>query len=366
MRLAFTSIHINAQGQHTYVEGSLFSLPPELCDQFRMSRYLELKNLGWSKSEFGYMAYMVEDGAGNRLIIPGLYLTDGARPAKKIHGYKPQFSAGQIENYVKSYLSLQDDARRSSEYELTALVHDLRHLSSSIYHSAVEAENASRSHNWSKTADGIKTIIASQTMLKVRIDYLDFSNSVDRFDEAERIPVYSRVDKVIRCFKAAANDKNIFIDLAGESYRLASGPNILDIAPYTLIENAIKYSPNNKTILVSVADRQEDTIVSITSVGPKIKEGEVDKIFDPHFRGEHAVKVRSTGTGQGLSVARRVIEAFNGDVSVSQAEETEFIGEIPYSEITFLFRVPTSGEDERRRQKFAQTKRRRKVRHALR
>lgn len=239
MMLAFPSLFVDVRGEHEYRNGALFSLPPELSDSYRIGRYLALNGVGWFRSEFGYMALVREDGAGNKFIIPGLHLTDSPPPTKKISGYKPIFTKAQVDRYLSRHLSWESEIRKKSEDELTALVHDLRHLSGSIYHSALQAEEAARANNRPKLLDDIKTVIASQTMLKVRIDYLDFANSVDRFEDIDRIPVFSRVDKVIRCFRASARHKGIEIYLSGESYRLAEGPNILDIVPYTIIENAI-------------------------------------------------------------------------------------------------------------------------------
>ena len=198
MILSFPSILIDHNGNHETREGSLFSLPAELSDPFRINQYIKLKEPGWAKSEFGYMALVQYDSIGQRYILPGLYLTDGIPPNKKISGYRPMFSKRNVEEYHSKHLSWEDDVRKKSEAELTALVHDLRHLSGSIYHSAIETETAVRAKDWPKSMESLKTVIASQTMLRVRIDYLDFSNSVDRFDDIDNIPVFSRVDKVIR------------------------------------------------------------------------------------------------------------------------------------------------------------------------
>jgi hypothetical protein len=218
--LALSSIILRPQGNYEVHNGTLFSLPAELCDKFRIQQYLKISTLGWTRSEFGYMALVKLDDQGNKYIIPGLYLEDCSPPHKKIYGYKPQLTKKQVEQYLDHHFERLVDIRNSSEGELTALVHDLRHLSSSIYHSALEAEVAAKGKNWQNSQELIRTIIASQTMLKVRIDYLDFSNSVDRFDESEKIPVYSRVDKVIRCFRADARHKKININIVGRSYRL--------------------------------------------------------------------------------------------------------------------------------------------------
>ncbi|MBT3139688.1 HAMP domain-containing histidine kinase [Ruegeria litorea] len=355
--LAFSSIIIDPQGNYQFHDGTIFSLPPELCDTFRIQRYLKLEKLGWSKSEFGYMTLVKVDSRGNRYIIPGLYLENSDRPTKKFYGYKPQLSKAQVEQYLDHHLERLVEARNASEGELTALVHDLRHLSSSIYHSALEAEDAARAKSWNDTRDLVRTIIASQTMLKVRIDYLDFSNSVDRFDDIEKIPVYSRVDKVIRCFRADARHKDVEITLTGRSYRLAEGPNILDIAPYTLIENAIKYAPNNSEITVNVEDTEEDTKVSVNSKGPAFGSGDETKIFEKGFRGSNATLIRANGTGLGLYVAREVVETFNGEMHAEQSETLEMIGGIPFASTTFHFRLPTAGEDMVRKQKYERLQR---------
>ncbi|WP_299636333.1 HAMP domain-containing sensor histidine kinase [uncultured Ruegeria sp.] len=357
--LAFSSIIVSPHGDAKFHDGTIFKLPPELCDNFRVQQYLKIEKLGWSKSEFGYMTLVKVDGRGTKYIIPGLYLEDGSQPTKKFHGYKPQVSSSQVEQYLEHHFERLSDVREASEGELTALVHDLRHLSSSIYHSALEAENAAKANALRETRDLIKTVIASQTMLKVRIDYLDFSNSVDRFDDVEKIPVYSRVDKVIRCFKADARHKKIEIGLSGSSYRLAEGPNILDIVPYTLIENAIKYSPENSEIVVRVRDTDVETEVSVTSIGPSFAAGEEAKIFEKGYRGRYAKDIRLNGTGLGLSVASEVIATFNGRLTVEQSSEDHLIDGIPFASTTFHFSLPTAGEDRARKQKYEKLSRRR-------
>lgn len=354
--LAFSSIIVSPHGEPKFHDGTIFKLPPELCDKFRIQQYLKTDGIGWSRSEFGYMTLVQVDGQGTKYIIPGLYLEDGGQPSKKFHGYKPIISKSQVEQYLNHHFERLSNVRDASEGELTALVHDLRHLSSSIYHSAIEAD---RANSLQETKELIKTVIASQTMLKVRIDYLDFSNSVDRFDEIEEIPVYSRVDKVIRCFRADARHKKIEINLSGSSYRLAEGPNILDIVPYTLIENAIKYSPENAEITVRVQDTDTETEVSVTSIGPIFADGEEAKIFERGFRGRNAKNLRQNGTGLGLSVASEVIATFSGSLSVKQLNEDRVIDGVPYASTTFHFNLPTAGEDRARKKKYEKLKRRR-------
>jgi signal transduction histidine kinase len=147
---------------------------------------------------------------------------------------------------------------------------------------------------------------------------------------------------------------------------LAEGPNILDIAPYTLIENAIKYSPENAEIIVRVQDTDAETEVSVTSMGPIFADGEEAKIFDRGFRGRNAKNLRQNGTGLGLSVASEVIATFSGSLSVVQSNEDRMIDGVPYASTTFHFSLPTAGEDGARKQKYEMLTRRRAGRRSTR
>ena len=352
MFLSFSHLFVDVRGNAEFRKGALFALPPELTDNFRLGKYRQLKGPGWHKSEFGYDAYVLDDELGNRFTIPGLYLLDGSHPTKKFIGYKPAFTRAQVESYLRQHIENEAEIRKKSELELTALVHDLRHLSTSIYHSALEAQKAVQQNDRGQSLEDIETVIASQTMLRVRIDYLDFVNSVDRFGDEERIPVFSRVDKVIRCFRASARHRRIDIRLDGESYRLAKGPNILDIVPYTLIENAIKYAPERTSITVVVSDTSSSTNVSVRSLGPLLLDGEYQSIFRRGIRGDNAVRYSSSGTGLGLAVANSVVDLFGGSIGVQQTGDPVVVNGISFVQTDFSFSVPTSGEDAQRKAKF--------------
>lgn len=344
--LAYFSLIQEVDGAFTISQGSLFKLPPELCDQFRVRQYQSVSQDGWHQSEFGYLLYRKTDELGRAFILPGLFLEDGPKPKKKFYGYKAQNTKLMIEEYLRQHMSRSRDQRILAEESTTALVHDLRHLSSAIYHSAEQAQRARINKDNAELADSLKTIVATQTMLKARIDYLDYTTGVDRFETVEKIPVYSRVDKVVKCFRATAKDKAVAIELSGQSFRFTKGPNILDIVPYTLVDNAIKYSPPHYCVEVRVYDLDGRTVVSISSIGPTVHGDEQEKIFEVGFRGKSALEVRPSGTGIGLSVAKEIVEKFSGEIDVKQDGEPIDYKGVEYRNTTFTFSVPSSGEDK--------------------
>jgi two-component system, OmpR family, sensor histidine kinase KdpD len=82
-----------------------------------------------------------------------------------------------------------------------------------------------------------------------------------------------------------------------------------------LLENAAKYSPSGRPIIVS-AERRADTVaVSIADRGVGIEPMEQDLIFDKFYRGQ-SQRYRVSGTGMGLAICRAIVEAHHGTISV--------------------------------------------------
>jgi signal transduction histidine kinase len=100
-----------------------------------------------------------------------------------------------------------------------------------------------------------------------------------------------------------------------------------------LIANAAKYGKEGGWIGVfaSMREMPEPGIeIRIADHGPGIPPEEVTQIFDPFFRGKKAVAGQVHGTGLGLSLARRIIEAHDGTISVrSNSEGAEFVITLP-------------------------------------
>jgi len=85
-------------------------------------------------------------------------------------------------------------------------------------------------------------------------------------------------------------------------------PRLTSIALAHLLENAAHYSPADGTIDVRGWTDAEGVRLSVTDQGPGISSAELDKLFDPFFRGQ-AARQLAAGTGMGLSIARGLLAA---------------------------------------------------------
>jgi two-component system sensor histidine kinase CiaH len=98
-----------------------------------------------------------------------------------------------------------------------------------------------------------------------------------------------------------------------------------------LFDNAIKYSQNKSKIIVTSKVLRNTVSVSVADEGMGIAAKDLEFIFDRFYRAD---KSRSEdGYGLGLAIAKRIIEAHNGTISVASEEKngTTFTMTFPQS-----------------------------------
>ena len=130
----------------------------------------------------------------------------------------------------------------------------------------------------------------------------------------------NRLDEIVltqtsRLSKLAAL-KNITLRINFDSFENATDdalsvlcdPDLLGVLFYNLIENGIKYSPENSTILISGINEEGSISVIVSDEGTGINEIEINKIFDRFFRIEGSSK-RAMGSGLGLAICKVVADS---------------------------------------------------------
>ncbi len=89
-----------------------------------------------------------------------------------------------------------------------------------------------------------------------------------------------------------------------------------------LIENGIKYAPENTTINIQAELIEEFIVVKIIDEGPGIAAADKDRIFERFFKlDENAVGNGSSGLG--LALCRSLVRNFNGDIWVESPADAD-------------------------------------------
>ncbi|MGO8919017.1 MAG: ATP-binding protein [Stellaceae bacterium] len=101
--------------------------------------------------------------------------------------------------------------------------------------------------------------------------------------------------------------------LGTESLPLRCRPRALDRALRNIAENAVKFG--GAAVVTLDGGAAEAVIIRIEDDGPGIPETEMARVFEPFYRADPARDIDS-GVGLGLSIARAIIRAHDGDIAL--------------------------------------------------
>lgn len=83
---------------------------------------------------------------------------------------------------------------------------------------------------------------------------------------------------------------------------------------YNLLDNSARYSAPDTPINVTVVLRTDEALVEVADRGAGIPASELERVFEPFWRGRSAVASQARGTGLGLAVSRAIVEAQGGRI----------------------------------------------------
>lgn len=147
---------------------------------------------------------------------------------------------------------------------------------------------------------------------------------------AEHIPVISLIEESVAEARKHFGSIHLAVELNPEDLTVFGDRSLLRALLTQLVDNAGKYGQAGKPVTINAAQHSGGILISVHNFGLPIAPEEQEHIFERFFRASGSGQLAS-GTGIGLSIARRAAQAHGGDVWVtSSAEEgTTFYASIP-------------------------------------
>ena len=102
----------------------------------------------------------------------------------------------------------------------------------------------------------------------------------------------------------------------GDSCEMFADPGKLSQVCYNIIENAIKYTPDDGKITVKLRRAGRDAVLEISDTGVGIPEEDLPHVFDRFYRVDKARSRETGGTGLGLSIVQQIVRLHAGSVTV--------------------------------------------------
>lgn len=149
------------------------------------------------------------------------------------------------------------------------------------------------------------------------------------------------VTKYLKIYEREFEGRGVSVRIEGSSFgKVGGNSKAISVIPHTLLDNALKYAPTGSEVVVSFDEDGESIRFAVTSLGPKIRNDERRRIFEPFFRAHAAKESTAEGMGFGLAVSQLVANRIGTDIEVSQ-EKRPATGR--HFRTTFLVELPRVG-----------------------
>jgi len=161
----------------------------------------------------------------------------------------------------------------------------------------------------------------SKKMLKTIEDLLLLTKMTYRpeFLNFEAIDLSQFLNDIHEQSKILTVEKNISVDInvPEVSERIKGDEISLRRLFFNIIDNAIKFTPQNGQIKINIKYKKRKAIVSISDTGMGIAEKDIPKLFDKFFRANKEKNRYTSGSGLGLPIAQSIAELHKANITVN-------------------------------------------------
>ncbi len=231
----------------------------------------------------------------------------------------PEFQVDEVRNVARSFNDMLDRLQGAFESE-KRLVADASHeLKTPL--SVIKAQCdvlLQRERTKEEYAGALSKIKAtSDTMKKLIDDMLSLtrldSGSLSASGFAD-VSLGECINRAVKFTEFMAEAKQIQINKnISKDIWIKGDQDALTEIFLNIIENAIKYSPAENSIEITLTPDAREATVEITDHGAGITQEDMERVFDRFYRGTAARTL--PGTGLGLSIAKAIAEAHGGRIS---------------------------------------------------
>lgn len=154
-------------------------------------------------------------------------------------------------------------------------------------------------------------------------DLLNFQQAsmAARSLDLQRVSMARVVEQVLEAQRLAAKARGIRFERALAPVTLTGDQDKLRVVVDNLIGNAVKHSPDQGIVTVTVSAVKGRVVVEVSDQGPGIPAGEREQVFDAFFRGTRSGQSSVKGSGLGLAIAHEYVAAHQGRLELLDRDE---------------------------------------------
>lgn len=202
---------------------------------------------------------------------------------------------------------------RAREELLSIVAHDLRTPLATIVFAAAAAATTKLDPATGKTLDKIQR--AAMQMTRLIDDLLDVARIESGNLVLDRQPHAASeiVDEVVRAFDVIARERGVLVEASADDVTVScEGARVVQ-ALSNLVGNAVRVTPRGGCVRLTAKRRASHVAFCVEDNGPGIPDDELATIFE---RGASGGRTTRGAAGLGLTIAKGIVDAHGGTVSV--------------------------------------------------
>ena len=153
--------------------------------------------------------------------------------------------------------------------------------------------------------------------------------------EMDEIDLKEIVDQVVK--RQLQPSTRIKVTTAKNTPRAIGNLASIEELAMILVDNALKYSPDDSLVTIHLSRRSSKACFEITNTGAGISEDDLSHVFDRFYRADTSrTNGNQSGYGLGLALAKKIVEIHKGELSATSAlnHATTFTVLLPSFKIT--------------------------------
>lgn len=229
-----------------------------------------------------------------------------------ISGGLGYFLAGKTLKPIKDMVDEQNRFVSDASHELRTPLTSLK-TSMEVY---LRDKNLSLTDTKSLISESINDVNRLQLLSEELLKMTQYQTPEEN-TKFEKVDIGSVVKKAVSNITPLAKRKKIPITLHVSDQIIQGNKNALMDLLVILLDNAIKYSPKNKPVTISVKKMDSYILISVNDHGIGIEKKDIPYIFDRFYRADLARSTANVGGyGLGLSIAKKIAEIHHGSIQV--------------------------------------------------
>lgn len=246
--------------------------------------------------------------------------------SQTLRHFKDRDMPSELKPFVNSFNELLDRLNHSMESERRFTDYAAHELKTPLAAIKIQAQLLEKNQHKEKSAeylhdliDGINRMshMISQLLTLVRLE--PENNQIEK----EKVELKNLAKSVLKNYAKQAEKKEIQIQFEADEKNILIEANrvYLEILIRNLVENAIKYSPENEAVVINISQKIDQVSLRIINRGIKLSKEECREIFNNFYRVSKNNSEENQGCGLGLAISKKIVDLHQGSISFFSQHE---------------------------------------------